>query len=43
MPVAEKTHHTRDTRKLISVSGKAAAIILAYAKSKDPQASIVED
>jgi len=43
MPAAEKMHRTRDTRKLISVSGRAAAAILAYAKSKDPQASIVEN
>ena len=43
MPVAEKTPRTGEARKLISVSGKAAADILAFAKSKDPQASIVRD
>jgi DNA-binding XRE family transcriptional regulator len=43
MPVTEKTRRTKNTRKLISVSGEAAAAILAYAKRKDPQASIVQD
>jgi DNA-binding XRE family transcriptional regulator len=43
MPVAEKTRRIKNTRKLISVSGEAAAAILAYAKRKDPQASIVQD
>jgi len=43
MQAVEKARHTKDTRKLISVSGRAAAAILAYAKSKDPHARIVPD
>ncbi len=42
MPVAEKTRHTRDTTKLISVSAKKASKILAAVKKIDPEAHIIE-
>lgn len=41
MPVAEKTHRTSRGRALISVSQDAAEAILAYAKQRDPEASIL--
>jgi DNA-binding XRE family transcriptional regulator len=43
MPAAEKEHHTKSQRKLISVSAEEASAILAYAKKKDPEAHIVVD
>lgn len=41
MPVAEKAHHTKDVRKLISVSAKAISEILTAVKQIDPEAHIV--
>ena len=43
MPVAEKARHTRNVRKLISVSAKEASEILAAVKKIDPKAHIVEN
>ncbi len=41
MPTAEKARRTSKARTLISVSKDAAEAILAYAKRKDPEASIL--
>jgi DNA-binding XRE family transcriptional regulator len=43
MPAAEKARRTKKVRTLISVSTDTAEAILAYAKRKDPEASILSD